>query len=475
MDTFTILQDALRQKKITPRRAVRIANNRLGGDWAVTEDSYRLQEKHHLFVDMSGRYYESNRHLFFVNSRDIRDNHLYINQEDFDKGIYKVFRCGWNNKYYDESYTIATRIGTGDFFNSFSVYISGLEFGRNQPTSWVCLEYAVNSGILFYWSSSNTYCTYPEPVAPAPVSEITPGYHAIERPRWWRNASGIGMELEILTTNPLELRKQLPPEILAEVDGSIDRNYGLELIGGPYDLDKYTNDKTPWKEIVEFAQKNGCKGHNAGEFYGIHLSLSKSLFSTLHGAKFVVFFNQQAELCQLIAQRSSIYNGSYGARKKVKDVIYNDGSYSRNIEYTDPVTRTYKPMKGITYNRYLTETTKYEPVRADGRRYEVRIFRSNLRWERILKNVEFVDAVKEFTRDASIVDISTPYKGTAAFLYWLGKNPAYPNLKKFLLDNASGFAIVCDKAAQTIHQDKQKEFRRLLNFKLKKEQTLDDQ
>lgn len=468
MNTFNILQDALRNRNISERRAVRIAKHRFGGDWAVTKDSRRLQEKEYLLMDMAGNYYECADDLLVVNSANSTTR--YITESDFDSGVYRVFRCQLSGKYYDISYTPLIP------FDSYFIRATTSQpsiLGSNHP-SMVCMEYAVNSNLLYEWAD-NTFRTCLELSEPVVPSASTPGYHSTTRPLWWRQAEGIGMELELYTTDPYKLRENLPADIIAEVDGSIDRTYGLELIGGPYSLKHYSEDNTPWRTIADTARKIGSKGHNAGDGYGIHLSISKSLFSTLHGAKFIVFFNQQSELCQLIAQRTTIYSGDYGIRKKIKDVIYENGETRRRNSYYDPVTREYKVMNALTYNSFGTATNKYEPVRADNKRYEVRIFRSNLRWERILKNIEFVDAVKEYTREGSVVDISTPYKGTAAFLYWLGKNPGYPNLKKFLVDNSSSFATVCSRAAETMSVSKQDDFMRTLRFKLKKETTLEDE
>ena len=99
MNTFNILQDALRNRNISERRAVRIAKHRFGGDWAVTKDSRRLQEKEYLLMDMAGNYYECADDLLVVNSANSTTR--YITESDFDSGVYRVFRCQLSRYFYE--------------------------------------------------------------------------------------------------------------------------------------------------------------------------------------------------------------------------------------------------------------------------------------------------------------------------------------------------------------------------------------
>jgi len=181
-----------------------------------------------------------------------------------------------------------------------------------------------------------------------------------------------------------------------------------------------------------------------------------------------VFFNQQKQLCQLIGQRSTLYgvinSSGYEIRKKVKDVVYFSGADRDKTTIHSHIQGDVRDKITSKNTSYYSETSKYEPVRVDDKRYEVRIFRSNLRWERILKNVEFVDAVKEYTRDASASSVSTPYTGTVDFLYWLGKQAGYTHLKAFLVDNAANF----DDSKNS------EDFKQRVNFKLNKTLTTTD-
>jgi len=249
-------------------------------------------------------------------------------------------------------------------------------------------------------------------------------YHAIHRPAEWKQAQGIGMELEIKCDDRIALLNRLPKDIIAERDGSLCEEKGIELIGKPYTYEEYRDGKTPWKEVVDAANDIGSMGYTAGRNYGIHLSVSRSLFkSSLHAAKFIVFFNQQAKLVKCVAQRSNIYNGGYGVRKKVSDAC----ALEFDID-------SYNPTDGSYNKKIKIQTKKYEPVYADDKRLEVRVFRSSIVWKTILKNVEFVQAVFDFVRNASITVVSDDTKGTTDFIKWLNNQKDFPNLKKFLLN-----------------------------------------
>jgi hypothetical protein len=450
MNTLTILQNALLpdaegKPRISQIRAVRYANKRLGGTWAVAQDTKRLDETNSLISDLHGQFYETDVLLIPVRvSANQRASNAWVSRLKYKRGLLKnVYKC-----------QLTQELCHADYIARLNV------INEYDNTIVVAGSYCERMGYIFMWRDG-TYHTIREPAARQVLD-----YHSQSvRPRWWKEAKGIGMELEINCNDRDKLVTKLHNDIMAERDGSLDRSKGVELIGGPYSCEDYQKGATPWEHTLTEVKNIGGAGHYAeggSGFYGIHLSLSRSLFTTFHGAKFVVFFNQQKELCQLIGQRTQLYgvgeDSGYGKRKKVKDVVcYNDGLYQQSTirsHLKNDLNRKITSKNTFFYS----ETTKYEPVRVDDKRYEVRIFRANLRWERILKNVEFVDAVKEYTREASAATVATPYEGTADFLYWLGKRAGYTYLKKFLVDNASSFNDGKN------HED----FKKRVDFKLNK-------
>ena len=192
-------------------------------------------------------------------------------------------------------------------------------------------------------------------------------------------------------------------------------------------MEEYQNNKTPWRELLspENIRKYKLKGFNIGDGrqYGIHLSISRSLFTTLHAAKFIVWFNQQVELVQLVAQRKKIYGGSYNSQPNIKGLL----TEKYDVDSYDVSERRFKKKTKDL------QTKKYEPVAIDDKRLEVRVFASNIKWNRILKNVEFVQAVFDFTKSCGISVVATP-KGTTEFLHWLTKQNGYNALKQYLAE-----------------------------------------
>lgn len=445
MNTLYILQNALISRakgKLTEAKAIKIASSRLGGAWAVAQDTKRLGETDNLIRDLSGKFYETTHMLLPVRVSTGRALGAYISKKNFEKGKHpEIYKC-------DLSFDLVHA-------PSIAPVNALTEDGR---TLVVAGAYCERVGYIFRWNDG-TYRTYREP-----AMRTVSSYHGERRPQWWASKQGIGMELEINCNDRDKLARKIHSDILIERDGSLDTTLGVELIGGPYTCQEYENGKTPWQDVLNEVKNLGGAGHNASggsNFYGIHLSVSRSSFTTFHGAKFVVFFNQQKSLCQLVAQRTQLYGyrdtDGYEQRKTVKEVAYFGGnSYDKNSMY-DHTRNISKKIKGKS-NQYYIETGKYEPVKVDDKRYEVRIFRSNLRWERILKNIQFVDAVREYTKTASALSVATPYVGTVDFLVWLGKQAGYTHLKKYLVDNASIYGDV--KNAD--------DFKKQVNFKLNK-------
>ena len=235
-------------------------------------------------------------------------------------------------------------------------------------------------------------------------------YHSARR--LTTRKQGIGVELEMECHKKINkfCDKARSFGIFAEDDGSLDEEYGVELIGPIASFEDYVAWKH-WGPMFDIFPEHKCVGHDAGDEYGIHVSLSLSLFSDLDLSKFVLFFNTCSNLCKAVAQRDRIYSGSYGAQSKHK-----------------------------RFKKTLTD--KYEAVMVDNVRAEVRIFRSTVRKDRFLKNIEFCEAVRHAVKYMSAGTVLRQEEAQKAFLTFLTKErKTYPNLfnflveKKFLVDD----------------------------------------
>ncbi len=157
-----------------------------------------------------------------------------------------------------------------------------------------------------------------------------------------------------------------------------------------------------WADVLESVQ--GIAQSGAGTTRcGMHVHINKAALSPLLLGKLLVFLNADHtdELICLIAQR----RGNGYCEKDCKRL--NDGG--RLWRYASP--------------------DRYERLNVTRHTCEVRIFRGNLRPERVLKNIEFCHAAVAFCRDASMKEVASP----RAFKEFLLKNRSvYPELVRFL-------------------------------------------
>jgi hypothetical protein len=152
----------------------------------------------------------------------------------------------------------------------------------------------------------------------------------------------------------------------------------------------------------------------------MHVHINKAALSALQIGKIQVFLNCPAmrEQITMIAQRES---NSYCERKKKR---LTDGAVrSRN---------------------------RHDVVNVGERTVEIRMFRGNLRADRVFKNIEFCHALVMYCRDASLKAIER----WSEFASWLLKRRSqYPHLVQFLAEKReSGFAE-CGRAPKAQRQE----------------------
>lgn len=380
--------------------------DKTGNDYVYTEDTDEFVLKDDTHQDEeTGKFYSEKAHFIKVYNNQNNDNYIFCH-EDTANDI--AFYCEQTNKNYHSDVFELVRVERSD----------------------VCLEACRDD--LFFWESDDSYHWDSEPE----YADI-PEYHSCFRPHSWQEIKGLGVELEIFLDDRKELNDSLPSGIFGETDGSLDEECGIELVGAPFLYDEYKNHETPWKNVIETALTLGAKSGepNYRANYGMHVSISRKLFTDFTAAKFIVFMNMQADLCKLIADRDGIYEGSYFKRTNTKECVV----------YSDPWGDVLPKKQGLHTKREI-KTEKYEAVMADTNRLEVRIFKSTLNYNKFLKNVEFVQAVKDWTErkttSAKIVAKNTITKknpsGTCLFFAWLNDQDDYINLKNYLIESASG-------------------------------------
>lgn len=191
-------------------------------------------------------------------------------------------------------------------------------------------------------------------------------------------------------------------------DGSIGAD-GAELVTMPATIEAF-------KEIFPFdaldvARANGARSYRYASC-GFHIHVSRRAFKPSHMWKFVRFQLKNPYLCQRVAQRDESSYASW----------YFDETEKRSLpEY----------VKGTKANgrRYLAINFQNSAT------VELRYFKGNLLRSAIMKNVEFVQSIYDYTKHMSIRDIMAGAMDEHQYHLWLSKSDKYPNLVNFLNNN----------------------------------------
>lgn len=278
------------------------------------------------------------------------------------------------------------------------------EGDEENTSSQVWCEDCVEN-YAFRWSDGNYHDNIQQTVERDIGTDI-PSYHSmkilINRSRLHR-ADMLGIELETYQPKVNEaavffkgIRAKTKQGFKYERDGSLDRSFGVEVAAQPYSLQEIKEGIAPWKEVLKWSYENDARGWDAGDGYGMHVSLNGNAINPLHRSRIVRFIMDNKDLCCSIAGREESSYARFGKLDALKDEF--------------------------------KRTDKYYAAAIRAPRIEVRIFRSTLQWERFLSNCEFVDAVRVYTEASGFNNKSLRAE---AFKEWIcrGDNIAtYPNL-----------------------------------------------
>jgi hypothetical protein len=216
----------------------------------------------------------------------------------------------------------------------------------------------------------------------------------------------LGVELEMEPRCPeteaqTEIVKRLngpaAEHYICTTDGSL--NYGVEMVTMPLTLEEHKG-VFGWEGVLGRVA-NIAKSGKGTQNCGMHVHINKRALTPLTIGKMMVFLNADRtdSLVAKIAQRR---NNGFCEKK--------DGASLKDA-------RRYAESRYQRLNLQPSETV------------ELRLFKGNLRPERVLKNLEFAHATVCFCKDASMKDVDSP----AAFLAFIHKHRGtYPNLTRFL-------------------------------------------
>ncbi|MFP4047978.1 MAG: hypothetical protein ACLFT4_09520, partial [Bacteroidales bacterium] len=204
-------------------------------------------------------------------------------------------------------------------------------------------------------------------------------YHCFEGD-WKFHGNGprfYGLEIEIEARHDIEesadaVRDNFNSnEVIMMEDGSISGD-GFEIITHPADLEN----------VRKFAERLGnltdtCKGFHA-KSCGMHIHFNKKSVSELQLAKFLLFFANNKEFIEFIGQRPQTEYWKHENVDSITDKIKNPSSYER-----------------------------YEAINlGNDKTIEVRVFQSNLRTDRVMKNVLFIESLLQFCNEFKLENMS---------------------------------------------------------------------
>lgn len=234
----------------------------------------------------------------------------------------------------------------------------------------------------------------------------------------------LGIELEV------ERKKDTPRKINHMVIADLGADYailkkdssigdGFEIVTAPATLRFH---KSRWDKFFDNSGK--LVSSWASGKCGMHVHISRGAFTPLHLGKFVTFMNnnENRDFVTTIAGRSSEYskfyeNKIFHVKSKLlshikalrsKQAILEDAAEIKNLEVE--VTATKQKLRETECGGWFNLVEDLATSRdrrvsvnlAKKNTVEIRIFRGNVSKVGMLKNLEFVAAVVDFTREATM-------------------------------------------------------------------------
>lgn len=209
-----------------------------------------------------------------------------------------------------------------------------------------------------------------------------------------------GIELEVECNNNNIEDISLPNFIYVKNDGSLDD--GVELVTHPLTYKFIKNSKEIFKGLLKQLQNKGFTSYDTNTC-GMHIHITKSKINTLQTVKIVKFFMNNERFILKLSQRKIDKFNQWSA--------------------ISTTTTAVKYAKEGNRERYVAVNL------LNNKTIEFRIFRGTLHFDSFMKNIEFIDALIEFTAQASLKECDD----IIAFLKFIHKQKSkYRNLKNFI-------------------------------------------
>ena len=385
-------------------------------DYFVCDDCGKLVEQDRTYTTHDNRIicencYENNSYCMcercgkvFEDYRivHIEDTKEYVCDDCAEQYYYQCMECGnWysSNRInidsagdalcedcYCNSYYICA--GCGEFVHTNDCY---WEDDMDEPYCARCYDEEIRNQFIKSYHSHNNWTVH---------------YTESEYDDYMSDKLTLGLEIEVEGNTEFAegfMERVDNDLIYLEKDNSVD---GFEIITQPMTR-KYATEVFPNKisEGFKYLRDNDFKGHNAG---GIHIHVAN------YGDTRLTVYRLKRLLYNLDSKQQSLFLKL--TQRKKDDLIRwadNQVPFNMSIEYA-----------WFQHNRY-------ESLNLDDRTgtLEFRIFNSNLRVERISKNIEMVYSLLDYVNSSSWSSSSDLYDWMR-FVY--DNNVLYPNLYLFI-------------------------------------------
>jgi hypothetical protein len=193
-------------------------------------------------------------------------------------------------------------------------------------------------------------------------------------------------------------------------DASIGED-GAELVTMPATLEAFER-VFPF-DLLDEARRRGARSFHY-QSCGFHVHVSRSAFSATHMWRFIKFQLNCPKLCQSVAQRE---DSSYATWH------YEDSERNSLPDYVKGKRSNGRRYLAINFQNHAT--------------VELRYFKGNILRAAIMKNVEFVQSVYDYTKNMSFQQVVQGHLSEFHYKQWLYSQDSYPNLRFFLDNNCN--------------------------------------
>ncbi len=223
----------------------------------------------------------------------------------------------------------------------------------------------------------------------------------------------LGIELEVERGANSELNHRKMASLIQhdflyfKTDGSLDN--GFEIVTHPMTISYIKKYKNTWADILNLLRSNKYRSYDT-RTCGMHIHISKNAFTTWHLYRFMKFFVDNSDFVTKISQRKIENLDRWAA--------LTDSPSEGTKEYTQESLMYKAKKKRGNSKRYLAVNLQNDNS------VEIRIFRGTLNDSSFFKNIEFVQALFDYTKSITETDMSLK-----SFLSFIKDNNEYPYLR----------------------------------------------